>query len=496
MDFETLVPEQRVDLAIKVANNYYNGRPTGMTDYDYDQLLEKVKEDDPSFNIYRHVIYENDSVKARHEIPLPAIGKIDFKNLEQMATIPDDWVLTPKYDGCSIVVYYDKSGNLRNIITRSDDVTGVVQTKKLRGKVPNKVTPGIHAIFFEALVQEGGRSKANGLINSKYKQDEVDELLTLRPFDVVLYGRILGYKQRMDMTGLDYTCLSLFEAIDLGRQGDEPICRGFPVDGVVVYSNVRPAYSQIYKFYSTQCQSSVVTKVLTPISPDTGLGNVVVEFDTVRIGKTNVHRCGNLGNYVTVCDKKLGVGSNIKVKLAKLTIPQITENTPWVEPIKPVCEHCGSELEEFQGKLICPNIGCHFWENKFEDKYFSVTKDYKGKGWVDEFTVNSEYNLELMAKAEIETGIRFEQMCMNPELMLYFLEPPRLKSSLYEAVKQRVKDWYDKDKHVTLEEVKNLVVAAVYNKNSKAYMEEVFLRLMHVVERLNEIRERLNKASF
>lgn len=477
-------------LLVDISNNYYNGRPTGYTDYEYDELRSKVMEENPGFRLFDHVVYETDSVKARHPITIPVFEKMNFKDLEQMGSIPDDWVLTPKYDGCSIVSYYDRSGNLQNILTRSDESSGVVQTSKLKGKVPNKVEPGIRAILFEALVTEGGRSKANGLINSKYKQDEVDQMITLRPFDVVMYDRVIGYEARMKLTGLDYTVLTMNDCISLGLQGDEPYLGKFPVDGVVVYSNIYPSFGRIYKFYASSMKSTVITNVIYQTSGLTGLAHAVYEFEPVKIGKITARKCGNPGNFNTIVRKKLGIGSRVKLELAKLTIPYIRENTEWTEPLDPKCEHCGSPFEEFQGELICTNLGCKFWSNFLEDRYFSVIRDAKGKEWVDEFTVNGEYNLEMMARCETETNLYFENMCKFPELLLYFVKPPKLQGKSYEAIKQKIMAVYNENIHTTLEDSINVVLDCTANTNSKAYISEVWKRIVRVISDLREIHKK------
>ena len=67
--------------------------------------------------------------------------------------------------------------------------------------------------------------------------------------------------------------------------------------------------------------SSVATS-----SSETGMVNVVVEFEPVKIGSTTVKRCGNAGTWNTIKSKKLGVGSKVKVFLTKVTIPMIAEN--------------------------------------------------------------------------------------------------------------------------------------------------------------------------
>lgn len=495
MKREDYDPPELYDKIIRNANLFYNGHKPEVDDFEYEEGLKELMRQNPSFSIYDYIVYEKQFERVPHTIKFPNFEKVDFNRL-QLECNESDIVLTCKYDGSSIVAMYSETGELQNILTRSNEVDGIVQTEKLRKKVPQKVDPQIRAILFEATV-EGNRAYSNGLTNSKYKQEEVDELLFLNPFDVILRGRLLGYKQRMDLTGLKYNTLTIQEALKLKELGDEPYyeaeregkIRKIPVDGIVAYSNVDPLYGRIYKFYSTQYKISTVTKLTFDPSSETGINNVVVEFEPVKIGAITVKRCGNAGSWKTIKDKKLGVGSQVEVYLAKVTIPAIASNTPWTEEPKPKCPWCGHELSEFQGKLVCKNLDCSFWEDFFETRYFNILREFKGNEWVDEFTVNGKFDINMMAKAELKSGLTLSGFITQSKYMYYLLKPPRVNGKTYDTIKRGIQQAFEDEPPKDTFELADIVLNQLQNANQREYSEMVWDKLMHFLRKEAKIRK-------
>lgn len=493
------VDKDKLSILIKAANNYYNGRDTGLTDFEYDYLMDYAKNHIKGFDIFDYVQYdEGGEGDYPHSIKIPVFEKKNYKDFEVIPQIPDDWVLTPKNDGCSIVAYYDAEGKLLNILTRSNELSGKLQTEKLRNKVPNSVNPSIKAILFEAVVSTN-RSKANGLINSKYKQDEVDALLDLRPFDCVLRDRKLGYIDRMNLIGVPYCVLTPQQARSLRGQGDEPklIDNGkeVPVDGIVVYSSVYPDFGMIYKFYTTEGVKTKVTSVNYKRSDETGLITITLGLEPVKIGPITVKNIGNAGNWSTINEKKLGVGSEVKVQLAKLTIPQIkevlTERTE--EPV-PICPSCGHKLEPFQGKLICPNLDCEGWEDYFTTRYFNVLKERYNKEWVDEFTVNGKFGIDMMVRAEIKTKLTLFSFLMIPDYMFYFLKPPKIGGKNYDLSLKTAKGYWYSYKPTKLSEGARAIIDSVSSSNQKEYCEMAWTKLLYFVKKALLIRRDYEKG--
>ena len=412
---------RNLELLIIAANDYYNGRLTGMSDEAYDKLLREEKEFDPSFNIFDYVHYDEQYIKVKHSIKIPVWSKsTDWK---LMNSLFESYLVTPKFDGCSIVVYYT-DGKLNNIITRSNEVEGVIQTKKLKDKVPQEVDSKVKAILCEAVCIES-RQKANGLINSKYKQDEVDELLTLMPFDVITTIP-MTYSERFKLAGLKPFSINRVQAEEIR---DKYTCYfegigDIPCDGLVGYSDVYPTKpAQILKLYGMDFADSVITKVQPILSYDSMTFSLTYWFNPVELGGSTIKKVGNAGSYKTCKEKKLGVGSKVQVRLAKQVIPQLKSSDEWDDKLDQTiyCPYCGEPLVEFEGKLVCKNNNCSSIIDYFAHKYIWY---YKVKGPKKNFSIRTieEFNLYCPDfKMRVSNDYNFKWYC---------IQPPRLRVPL------------------------------------------------------------------
>ena len=106
-----------------------------------------------------------------------------------------EYIYDLKYDGTSLALYLDPTtGTPKRIVTVGNlnlSNQGIDQTWKLINFVPRKFPKGIVAIQMEAVIDtirltdsdpEKARQKANGLINSKYCDADINNLLTLRAY--------------------------------------------------------------------------------------------------------------------------------------------------------------------------------------------------------------------------------------------------------------------------------------------------------------------------
>ena len=412
------VRSTRRERLVLAANDYYNGRLTGLSDQEYDELLRSEKEFDPTFNIFDYVHYEGQFSKAKHSIKIPVWSKSTDWNL--MKTLFEEYVVTPKFDGCSIVAYY-LDGKLNNIITRSNEIEGVVQTEKLKNKVPQEVDSKVKAVLCEAVCVES-RQKANGLINSKYKQDEVDELLTLMPFDVITTIP-MTYIERFKLANLRPLIITPSQAEEIR---DKYTCYfngigDVPCDGLVGYSDIYPTRpAQILKLYGVDFADTVITKVQPILSYDSMTFSLTYWFNPVELGGSTIKKVGNAGSYKTCREKMLGLGSKVQVRLAKQVIPQIKSSEEWDEKLDQTiyCPYCGDPLVEFEGKLICKNSKCSSILDYFAHKYirFYQLPEPSPKG---SKVIDKTYIPLIFDKAKSDLDFKW-----------YLIAPPRLRSPL------------------------------------------------------------------
>lgn len=365
------------DRLVELANLYYNGLPTEISDKEYDELEAEVQRESPGFNVKEHITYNSNVVKCKHLYPFVNPPKTKYNagtNLSDKV-VSKNATLVPKYDGSSIRAYY-RDGQLVNIISRADEVTGVNQTEKLRKKVIETVPNWVKFVDYELLVSmddfgENSRQKANGLINSKYLDDDVEKYAFAAPFYVNEHeGR--SYKDRMlkvvqDRFGgglpyeFDRTALENF-SIDRVKIGGKL----FPIDGIVCYGDDEsPVVNKIFKFYYIESQTTTV-KYIQWNRSNFGFYIPKVILEPITISGKFVKQAAG-GSVDTIFAKKICKGAKVNVILAGLTIPQVTNvvEVPEVQDYTiDKCWDCGSELSYTSTGYVCTNPNCKFYQSR------------------------------------------------------------------------------------------------------------------------------------
>lgn len=178
---------------------YIDSLPTGISDEDYDILEKRAILEDNFF--VRDYVYQTylkgtktknsyiEKIKKKKIEGITMMESLENKEKELNSTI----YCTLKYDGCSLAIYINPlTGIPMRVVTVGNlniNDYGVDQTWKLIKFLPKRFPLGIVAVQGEALIDlnrlpdpDTARQKANGLINSKYCEDEVNNLLTIRAY--------------------------------------------------------------------------------------------------------------------------------------------------------------------------------------------------------------------------------------------------------------------------------------------------------------------------
>lgn len=364
---------------IEEGNKFYNGLPTDISDAVYDGLLEMIHEVEPRFNIYEHIKYNNDGVRAKHTILFRDYDKVadidKFKTEQSFKELTSKYHVLPKLDGCSTVTYY-KEGLLDKIITRSDDETGIVNTEKLKNKVAIRAPlDNCIAMLGEAICDKKdgfNRSKSNGLVNSKDMQDEVDKYLYIVPFDYYLSD---GTKvPNLDIAITDYSVFK--KLVDTGTFTDPISGRTYECDGIVNYPiKVSDEKLDIHKFYYTQKLDSTLLDVKWYPADNSGILQPTASYKPLDFNGREFS-AANLFNYQYIIDHNIRPGMPIKVIDQNVTIPALHEDTwelpensseeakeecaKYVASIR--CPSCGGPVRRYGGTgIVCDNSVCNWW---------------------------------------------------------------------------------------------------------------------------------------
>jgi len=341
---------------IAAATAFYSGEKLLMNDKEYDEMEKEILKVNPTFDIKRIILSSQAGKKVAHHVKYPSVKAKSTNKLtyDQLTSIYEDRsYILPKYDGCSIVAYY-RDGEPYQILTRSTDTVGVDQTGKLLNKVLHNIDPKIDVVFYEAVVNKihGDRAKANGLINSKYMQSEVDAKLSLIPFGCTsddvnsIHDFMKNYTS--EVSPKDFESI-----ISTGFNSD-----GIPCDGVVVNN---PTLNSIYimKIHNNGEATTRIRAHSLNFSGVTGTYAPVINIQPVKVDGANLSNV-KMGPYATIKSKHLGLGAEVVVVRKNKVIPYITKVITPSDDFNHIltCPKCSSPMTTLGSDLICTSESC------------------------------------------------------------------------------------------------------------------------------------------
>ncbi len=378
MDVIKMTHSEMKSCLVKNANLFYNGYSTEVNDAVYDSMMDLVLEDEPGFNIYDYIKYTADGVSVEHTCKYPEFTKeatfMDFDTKAKFEELRKLGVITPKFDGSSVVVYF-KDGELERVVSRGDDKKGFLNTNKLKGKVSDSKNKDYYLAEAVVSLEDGGRAKANGLINSRHKQEDVDKYLTLIPFDY----------QGESNPDIEVTDYKVFERL---RAKGEYEYQGkvYPCDGVVVYPN--KGKLKILKRHYSEIKLSNILDVKWDPSENSGVIHPVAIIDTVELDGTNVSKV-SLGNYEQCVKAGIHIGQKVSVIKANMTIPQIYSFDSTNQVMSNLymnnlsCDHCGSRLVRLGNDVICAHPNCSFFDKLLKKRILELELNNKYAEYLD-----------------------------------------------------------------------------------------------------------------
>lgn len=388
---------------------YIDSVPTGLSDSEFDELEMRAAQEDGFFA--RDYVYKTYLVGAKTKNSwIEKIKKYkvqDMSMLDAMKELEKEsgekYFYDLKYDGSSLAIYLDPTTGIpKRVVTVGNlnlDNYGVDQTWKLINHIPRKFPLGITAIQAEALIDvtrltdvdpEKARQKANGLINSKYCDAEVNNLLTIRAYryytDDTEYGQAIRNASYRDVLGSFETIYSVIDGHILFSPAQvwtleelEKFTPGYTEtdktltdtglflnDGWVVYNEVGVCQRAL-KFAGAGASSEAIKTIVNgiqwnsqiPKGKDSWSANILINPVTVKGCTIRKPSAGSVSKMVK---KKITPGAVVSVILANSTIPMIGEvykegdgNFSW-----PTCS-CGynmSEADVYGSLLKCGNPEC------------------------------------------------------------------------------------------------------------------------------------------
>ena len=386
---------------------YYNKQPE-LSDAEFDELIDKLKELDPHSEALAEVGAPIDLDQVglptkEHRIPMGSLDKVTEEKLELWVEKAGPlFLIQEKLDGISLALEYQE-GRLVDAITRGDGFTGevvshnAVHFSNISTELPSPFTGSVRGEVilrlstFEKHFKEkdfaNPRNTVSGTVRKKHGDRSLNKYFELFFYDVLSADREFeSEKEKMsclsDELGLavaasyfDQTMEGLLEIYDRyegdGEANGKRFELDYEIDGLVVRSDSialqrelgsrqnRPRYAMAYKFPS----SGSATKLLA-VDWSLGLGSrltPVARLEPVRIAGVTVSNA-TLHNIDAIAELDLRIGDTVFVERRGDVIPKVIrvlESSGGEKPAPPrTCPSCETLLAMDGKYLVCPSDEC------------------------------------------------------------------------------------------------------------------------------------------
>ena len=429
---ENLTKDEIENWVEEASQEYYSGEAT-VPDSIFDEVIEYLRSNYPDSELLGKTGWGYsvpDVSKASHKYAfVGSLNKIhSTRELDIHSSI---YVITPKFDGLSVVLYYE-DGNLVSAITRGNGSVGIDITAKvikinstmqkikdnftgsIRGEI---LMPGYKWEVYKEKYPEAknARNSASGIINRDEISDDL-EYLDIVLYNVTASNILFGSQTDVHNFLNDNTFTNILESVilDVSR---EDINVGyleelyshykkvFPVDGLVITANelthktdetgkifIYDIEQIAYKFPAEAKDCTV--KGISWTESRTGNFVPVVLIDTVELSGTSVSRVSGF-NAKFIKDNCIGEGAIINVMKSNEIIPDIQYVVkPADKPgIIDTCPECGKPLIWDGVNLKCGNDNCPTKSYMDLKTFVTVIGKQDNIGWAIEDKIFSELNI-------------------------------------------------------------------------------------------------------
>lgn len=385
----------------KAAQSYYTSGDSGLTDDQFDKMVEQLKQLAPESEVLHQTGWGYDvnsdttpGEKVKHKYG--EAGSLDkayswdelFKEFK--GAIVD---ASLKLDGISIVLYYQK-GQLVQALTRGDGITGIDVTDKVRLILKDKtqITLGFTgAIRGEILMSYDNFEKFQEIHpDAKNPRNSTAGLINGQALEEMNYLNILVYSVvGSDNHNFGRGEMPVNRAFLLVEYGEDNVAPStvisldnpdsiqklydlrtkwynkWPADGIVLTA-MRPTWnpdtfyitynSQAFKFPSEEGTSEVEEVIWRLTKSRYYMPKIRVK--PVQLAGTTVQHC-TCYNSKYLVDNNIGVGSVVAFSKHGEIIPNIDKVvTPTAADIPTTCPVCGTEFIWDGVHIKCPNESC------------------------------------------------------------------------------------------------------------------------------------------
>jgi NAD-dependent DNA ligase len=354
-NYKNLKTTEIVKLLKQADEAYFNKGEVIMTDIEYDQLKDYLKEKAPKNPYFKHVGYKPpEKLKVKLPYFLGSQDKIKFENNKKELTSwiskyykPLEYVISEKLDGISCLITSNEDGI--KIYTRGDGTYGIdiTKIKDYIKTIPKSIPVGL-AIRGELLLSKSNwekvkhyganaRNLVSGVINSKTINTNILPYIDFVVYDL-LSERIENNEALKKVSLLGFKVVNhlllresltndkLLELLKKFRVNSD-----YEIDGIVITHNAKykiiekknPEYS--FAFKSNTLLEEIEVRVIDVewnISKDKYL-KPIVKFNPINLDGVVIKQATGF-NADFIVKNKIGFGSIITIQRSGGVIPDIT----------------------------------------------------------------------------------------------------------------------------------------------------------------------------
>lgn len=324
---------------------YYNSGTPIMTDEEFDDLIDRLEELDPTNSVLKEVGHEvSDSKKIKLPFFLPSMDKHKKETLSKWTSkYSAPYLVSQKLDGVS-ALFVQKAGT-RKLFTRGNGEYGT-DISNLISKISSfnnikKVDVVVRgeliiedSVFEKNFDQGNARNAMSGIVNSKsiHKKIHVVNFIAyeviepkLKPSQQFEYAKTIGFQTaKYYKINKEITAESAFKILKDWKENNE-----FTIDGIIIASDAiyerkdaNPKHAIAFKaLFDSQMGQTEVIDVVWSTSKH-GLRKPVVHVNALKIGGTTVKKVSGQ-NARFIVDKKIGIGAIVSVTRRGDVIPYI-----------------------------------------------------------------------------------------------------------------------------------------------------------------------------
>lgn len=359
--------KSQLETKIRLANQAYAKAQPFLTDFEYDQLWQKLHQIDPTSEVLYHTAKDpSHHNQVLHQVPVLSLQKaFDMEDLKVFLQRyrNEPLLVQPKYDGMAVMLY--SQPDFVMMVKAGDGQKGDDVSHHLKHFDQSLVAPYLVSrlsceaiILLEDFSPELGANPRNviaGLVNRRTLDPTPPVKLTLVPHDY-LSQEITP--SEMTLTQLETYLLETFTTWS----------KTYPMDGLVLkvknqnlrlkasHNGVFPNWAIAWK-PPIQTAETTITSVEWNVSRQGKIIPTLTYEPVTLCGTTNSRVTGNNAEWIK--SRELGPGAKVRLGKAGEIIPQVVEilqGSPLDLPL--TCPVCGSFLELESPHLVCSSENC------------------------------------------------------------------------------------------------------------------------------------------